>query len=562
MPMHTSGSESAWAQMAREQEWMQLQQQRQLDQQEFVRKQAAEEEKRKMEEEAKKTAAEAAALQLEAKAKRKAEREARRKEEAEKEQMRQLEEEALQRERGIAEAKRKQEEAAAARAREREARNKDREMAEAPQPGEMQDEDVDLSKLKTKGQIYAHYLKMEKKKLKAEQDLHKRELEKASDISLDKLRFFSPLAAQKMEEDARAKQAEADDRAQKRIAATARRERLMKRRLEREGQEKEKHEQALKEIQEKQAEEQEKKIALLAEQLRLDHEARTRAEERESKQMRKLKGKEGPKKDAPLRRVIRDEDKLRQLFTSISSLPAYGPRRAYCAGELCRVDDERGDGTVLLRFEDGFVSWFPKRGLIGFEDADAEQGVLAVTAGPSKSTKPETVHCDVCNKVCVPTPATRARVCGDRETVYKIYVQMWEQGGLPPWNPRNVPNPRRAYCPGAECNIEEEDKASGKVKLRFDDDFVTWFPALTLQGRKTQMEKEQQILNPVTSAKCDPFGWNECMPDVAAITQPTQGLIPESGGSSFNKAPMNPSQADFSRMAAAAVPMLRGPGEA
>jgi len=282
--------------------------------------------------------------------------------------------------------------------------------------------------------------------------------------------------------------------------------------------------------------------------LRLDHEARLAAEEKESKQMAKLAGKSGPKKDAPLRRVIRDEDKLRELFGSIPSLPAYGPRRAYCAGEICRVDDERGDGTVLLRFEDGFISWFPKRALIGFEECP-----LDPIDAPAPNSKPDN-FCDVCDKVCIPTPASRPRVCGDREQVYRIYVQMWELGGLPAWNPRGVPNPRRAYCPGAECNIEDEDKASGKVKLRFDDDFVTWFPKAALQGEKTKAEKENAKAAPVVQEKVDPFGWNECVPDIEALTGAGTGLLSEGAEKSFaQKLPKNPTADDYAALARAQV---------
>eukprot|EP01062_Namystynia_karyoxenos_P053529 TRINITY_DN433_c1_g1_i1.p2 TRINITY_DN433_c1_g1~~TRINITY_DN433_c1_g1_i1.p2 ORF type:complete len:629 (+),score=292.12 TRINITY_DN433_c1_g1_i1:129-1889(+) len=549
---HVPGSESAWSEMARQAEWMQLQQQRQVEQQEQLARQQQQEARAAREASARERATEAAQLQLEAKKARKAEREARRKEEAEKEKMRQLEEEAEQRAKAIEQSRKLQEAAAEARRREREARAKDQEMDEAPAPGDIDSDelDTDLHKFKSKSALYAHYLKMEKKKLKAEQDLHKRELEKANVINLEKLRHFSPLAAAKMEEEARQRQAEADEKARRREAALSRREKLVEKRKKREEQQRLDHERVLKEMQEKQAKLQEERVAMLAEQLRLDHEARTKAEERESKQMKKLKGSTGPKKDAPLRRVIRDEDKLRQLFGSIPSLPAYGPRRAYCAGELCRMDDERGDGTVLLRFEDGFISWFPKRALIGFEDAEIGDGF----GGGIVTRKPDNM-CDVCGKVCIPTPAKRSRICGDRETVYRLYVAMWDQGGLPAWNPRNVPNPRRAYCPGSECNIEDEDKLTGKVKLRFDDDFVSWFPSACIQGRKTQDEAEKQKLLPTTTEKLDPFGWNECLPDVEALTKgPNRsGLLSEGAHSTF-KVPKNPSAGDFANIAKAQVP--------
>eukprot|EP01065_Artemidia_motanka_P032124 TRINITY_DN39174_c0_g1_i1.p1 TRINITY_DN39174_c0_g1~~TRINITY_DN39174_c0_g1_i1.p1 ORF type:complete len:590 (+),score=312.27 TRINITY_DN39174_c0_g1_i1:70-1839(+) len=565
LPQHTPGSESAWSEMARQSEWMQFQQQQQVEAAEAAAREAAAVEQQQRQAEAMERAAEAAKLQMEAKAQRKAEREARRKKEAEEERIRQIEQEADRREKAIQESKRQQEAAAAARKIERERRAKEVEMAEAPEPGTLEEEEVDMRTLKTKGQIYGHYLKLEKKKLKAEMELHKREAEKAAVINLDKLRFYSPNAAKAMEDEARKKQEIADEKARKRIAMAGRRQKLLEKRMKREQQAKEDHEKALKEIEEKQAEMQEQRVAALAEQLRLDHEARTRAEEKESKQMRKLKGSSAPKKDAPLRRVIRDEDKLRQLFTSITSLPAYGPRRAYCAGELCRVDDERGDGTVLLRFEDGFISWFPKRALIGFEDADMSENVLALV--PSSATsrnqvaKVQDTSCDVCGKTCVPTPANRPRLCGDRETVYKIYVQMWEMGGLPAWNPRNVPNPRRAYCPGAECNVEEEDKAAEKVKLRFDDDFVSWFPAACLQGRKTQMEADRRANLPAVDKKIDPFGWAECVPDIEALTKRGEGLLTKGQLAGSFKMPKNPSQRDFAALAAASVPAMQIPGE-
>lgn len=176
------------------------------------------------------------------------------------------------------------------------------------------------------------------------------------------------------------------------------------------------------------------------------------------------------------RKVLDDVQRVKGMFKTIPALPACTEEQEKHCGEYCFVDDvkEVGDQRVAkLRFTDGFISYFPMLCLVGECWYELPAGWL----------------CDVCGTVCHLTSTKRPRLCAKADKVRELYEQMFQTGVLPQWNPRKVPNPRRAQCAGQECEIVEEDKLNAKVKLMFDDKFQSWFPLFVLQGAKTYAEK-------------------------------------------------------------------------
>eukprot|EP00756_Hemistasia_phaeocysticola_P016540 Hpha_TRINITY_DN15482_c5_g1::TRINITY_DN15482_c5_g1_i2::g.172703::m.172703 len=197
------------------------------------------------------------------------------------------------------------------------------------------------------------------------------------------------------------------------------------------------------------------------------------------------------------RQLVADKCKLRAAFQGFPTLSECTETQADHAGQICVVDKEATtDGArsvVQLRFQSGHVSWWPKLCL----------------QGEAWWEMPDGFCCDLCGKVCVPGASSKARVCGDLAKVKDAYDQHYRTGVLPPWNMRNVPNPRRAQCPGQECDIVEEDIVNKKVHLQFDATFSSWFPLACLQGGKTRIDgaTKKKAKKPG-----DPYGFSECVP--------------------------------------------------
>eukprot|EP01065_Artemidia_motanka_P010393 TRINITY_DN15506_c0_g1_i1.p1 TRINITY_DN15506_c0_g1~~TRINITY_DN15506_c0_g1_i1.p1 ORF type:complete len:1653 (+),score=541.43 TRINITY_DN15506_c0_g1_i1:622-4959(+) len=143
----------------------------------------------------------------------------------------------------------------------------------------------------------------------------------------------------------------------------------------------------------------------------------------------------------PSGRVDSDTERVRKLFESMRSLPPWTPRRAGCCGKACVIEEtDDADGTVKIRFEDGWFSWFPRAALEG-EASGAR-------------------------------PVPRRQVISDARALRRMFES---DRNLPSWNRR------RAHCAGRECMVEETDSRDGSVKLRFEDGFFSWFPGAALE---------------------------------------------------------------------------------
>eukprot|EP01062_Namystynia_karyoxenos_P013235 TRINITY_DN1476_c0_g2_i1.p1 TRINITY_DN1476_c0_g2~~TRINITY_DN1476_c0_g2_i1.p1 ORF type:complete len:649 (+),score=293.39 TRINITY_DN1476_c0_g2_i1:94-1947(+) len=259
----------------------------------------------------------------------------------------------------------------------------------------------------------------------------------------------------------------------------------------------------------KQAENRAKQRALVEEQLRLAEEARKKAEaegvvpvsaeEVEAAAPPKLGWEAAP--PSGWRRLVADVCRLRNFFQKFPTLPDLTDQQADHAGQMCILEQEAttdgGQAVVKLRFEKGFIGWFPRLCLEG--EAWWELG--------------ENFLCDACGELCMKAGTLRPRVCGSQEKVFAMYMEHYNSGVLPQWNARNVPNPRRQFCAGQECEIEEEDMQNKKIKLRFDDGFISWFPRGVVQGSITHDLKMAKKAKRAMQKKVDPYGYSECVPE-------------------------------------------------
>eukprot|EP01065_Artemidia_motanka_P030200 TRINITY_DN36212_c0_g1_i1.p1 TRINITY_DN36212_c0_g1~~TRINITY_DN36212_c0_g1_i1.p1 ORF type:complete len:318 (+),score=107.30 TRINITY_DN36212_c0_g1_i1:106-954(+) len=196
-------------------------------------------------------------------------------------------------------------------------------------------------------------------------------------------------------------------------------------------------------------------------------------------------------------RVVSDLKQLARAYARSPRLRMEKPP-AGREGQHCTVQEVCDDGLIVVRFSDDDTALMPKQAIAGYgfeldDDSESDLGI-----------------CDVCGHVCIPDDevltAGRRRVCGDVDTVYALYQSFFSRGLLPPWNPRDVPNPRRAFCCGAEADVLETDPVSEKVKLRFGDHFVCWFPSQVLQGEGSRRTEAGRAVD-----------MDRCVPDISAL---------------------------------------------